>query len=390
MMDSLFGRSDAGLQPLIEEVEDIFGDEETLDEESFFGRKDDNIEPFSGLFSQFGQMMNSLPQLGQLRDMMPFGGGLGCGKLTVIKAGPGFHEEKSYDIGADGHFSEVRPEVSMMHDGLNHANPMDSHFDIEDVEMIPLDNNKVDSEVVEIIEAAPVMDVRGLEEQEPVKEEEAVTEVKEAEELPQLPYLSVLRGEASQEARDWSERLLASYRELAEREYLDTECSHHNLSWSDWVSCLHAKVGVPRWLTAATISLGIIFSLWLCLVIPSTAPKRQKVKTVFIKGEKPSAALNKAVEVAAKAKAKEAEAAGFSPGDYMVAVINVSGQDLPPTYDGLTTVPASPAPSYKSDMASQASVVIPGSPAPSYRSVDGEQALKVNLEPVHEKKESTA
>ena len=107
-------------------------------------------------------------------------------------------------------------------------------------------------------------------------------------------------------------------------------------SWSDWVSCLHAKVGVPRWLTAATISLGIIFSLWLCLVIPSTAPKR-KVKTVFIKGEKPSASLTKAVEVAAKAKAKEAEAAGFNPGDYMVAVINVSGQDLPPTYDGLTT-----------------------------------------------------
>ena len=49
--------------------------------------------------------------------MMPFGGGLGGGKLTVIKAGPGFHEEKSYDIGADGHFSEVTPEVSMMHDG---------------------------------------------------------------------------------------------------------------------------------------------------------------------------------------------------------------------------------------------------------------------------------
>ena len=89
---------------------------------------------------------------------------------------------------------------------------MDSHFDIEDVEMIPMDNNKVDSGVVEIIEAAPVMDVRGLEEQEPVKEEEAVTEVKEAEELPQLPYLSVLRGEASQviTASDWSVRLMLS------------------------------------------------------------------------------------------------------------------------------------------------------------------------------------
>ena len=140
-------------------------------------------------------------------------------------------------------------------------------------------------------------------------------------------------------------------------------------SWSDWVSCLHAKVGVPRWLTAATISLGIIFSLWLCLVIPSTAPKR-KVKTVFIKGEKPSAAIAKAAEVAAKAK--EAEAAGFNPGEYMVAVINVG--DLPPTY-GDVAVPASPAPSYKSDMASQA---VPASPAPSYRSVEGEPGKKLH------------
>ena len=134
-------------------------------------------------------------------------------------------------------------------------------------------------------------------------------------------------------------------------------------SWSDWVSCLHAKVGVPRWLTAATISLGIIFSIWLCLVIPSTAPKR-KVKTLLIKGEKPSAAILKAVkeaEDAAAAKAKEAEASGLKKQDYMVAVINV---DLPPTYGDLT-VPGSPAPSYKSDMAA-----VPASPAPSYKSMD--------------------
>ena len=102
---------------------------------------------------------------------------------------------------------------------VNHANPMDTHFDIEDVEMIPLDNNKVDSDIVEIVEAAPVMDVRGLEEQEPAKEveeeakeEEDVTEVKEleAEELPQLPYLSVLRGDASQviTVYDWSLKTL--------------------------------------------------------------------------------------------------------------------------------------------------------------------------------------
>ena len=47
--------------------------------------------------------------------MMPWSGGVGGGKLTVIKAGPGFHEEKNYDIGADGHITEVKP-VSMIND----------------------------------------------------------------------------------------------------------------------------------------------------------------------------------------------------------------------------------------------------------------------------------
>merc|ERR1712066_1102157 len=176
-----------------------------------------------------------------------------------------------------------------------------------------------------------------------------------------------------EEARLLSEKFLHSYRSMAEREYLDNECSSRNLSWSDWVSCLHAKVGVPRWLTAATISLGIIFS---------TAPKR-KVKTLLIKGEKPSSAILKAVkeaEAAAAAKAKEAEASGYKKEEFMVAVINVG---LPPTY-GDVAAPGSPAPSYKSDMAP-----VPASPAPSYKSMDLEVA-RVALEPVHEKKESTA
>ena len=40
--------------------------------------------------------------------MLPFGEHSG-GKLTVIKAGPGFHEEKSYNIGPDGQFTELKP-----------------------------------------------------------------------------------------------------------------------------------------------------------------------------------------------------------------------------------------------------------------------------------------
>jgi hypothetical protein len=395
MVEGLFGRKDNSLEPLIEEVEQLFGDEEPEDDlerfmeedmfpsgESLFGHKDDDVEPlggFGGLFeqinNQFGRMMSSLPQLENLRGMLPFGGHSG-GKLTVIKAGPGFHEEKNYDIGPDGEIREVKP-VQMVDDALEHENPMDTHFDSNDVEMIHGMINEKDADVKEV-EKAPVMDVRGLEEPEKTSDKPKVS-VEEFHDS-DLPYLSVLRNSFDEEeARLLSQKFLQSYRSMAEREYLDNECSSRNLSWSDWVSCLHAKVGVPRWLTAATISLGIIFSIWLCLVIPSTAPKR-KVKTLFIKGEKPSAALLKAVKEAEAAKAKEAEASGNKKDEYMVAVINV---DLPPTY-GDVALPGSPAPSYKSDMAP-----VPGSPAPSYKSMDVE-ATRVALEPVHEKKESVA
>ena len=183
--------------------------------------------------------------------MMPSFGGVGGGKLTVIKAGPGFHEEKSYNIAADGHLTQTGDvkEVSMLGDGLDHANPMDSQFSSDDVEVFTVDSVKPATEAEE---KSPVMDVRGLEEQKPKQEpkqepEEAKVEAKEfASE--KLPYLSVLRNEVGEsaryldihiyniyylqvgeEARDWSERLLASYRDLAEREYLDTECSSHNL-----------------------------------------------------------------------------------------------------------------------------------------------------------------
>ena len=191
--------------------------------------------------------------------MMPSFGGVGGGKLTVIKAGPGFHEEKSYNIAADGHLTQTGDvkEVSMLGDGLDHANPMDSQFSSDDVEVFTVDSVKPATEAAatEAEEKSPVMDVRGLEEQQPKQEpkqepEEAKVEAKEfASE--KLPYLSVLRNEVGddnryllstyldiyniyylqvgEEARDWSERLLASYRDLAEREYLDTECSSHNL-----------------------------------------------------------------------------------------------------------------------------------------------------------------
>merc|ERR1719177_23355 len=105
-----------------------------------------------------------------------------------------------------------------------------------------------------------------------------------------------------------SQQLLQRYRTLAEQEYRDDyTCNSDHLKWSAWVACLHAKVAVPRWLTAATISLGIVFSVWLCLVIPSSAPK-QRLRALVIKAEKPSAAVAKAKEAEAAASAATAAA----------------------------------------------------------------------------------
>ena len=52
-------------------------------------------------------------------------------------------------------------------------------------------------------------------------------------------------------------------------------------SWGDWFNCLHVRMGLPNWLLVSTVSLGVIFTLWLCLVIPSNPPK-QKVKAARV------------------------------------------------------------------------------------------------------------
>merc|ERR1719209_2593940 len=409
---SLLGHKDDDIEPfgeiigLFEQIMNPMGGLITAipqQNQSILGHKDDDGQ-FKGLFEQIenhmGSLVSAMPQqLGGVRGMLPFGQPTEMGKLTVIKAGPGFHEEKHFDIGPNGKLTEVKP--IQMHDALEHANPMDTHFNSNDVEVFHDEDEDVgnnnESEITEVesakIATEPVMDVRGLEEQEPELPKAEVVESVEDFGAKEYPFLSVLRNTVEENERI-SQQILSKYRAMAEEEYLDdNSCSSHHLKWSDWVACLHAKVGVPRWLTAATISLGIVFSVWLCLVIPSSAPK-QRLRALVIKAEKPSAAVAKAKEAeaaasaaTAAAKAKEAEAAGFDAKDYVVAVVNV---DMPPTYGDCGPAPGSPAPSYKSDMAGP---VVPGSPAPSYKSVDipvekEEKGEKAELEPVHEKKDA--
>merc|ERR1711892_1197148 len=393
--------------------------------ENFFGRKDDDIELVNGIMGDFmNKIFQSLPsQGGALRRLPGFPGTHSGGQMTIIKAGPGFREQQTFDIGPDG---QLREQKHFEEDALEHENPMDAHFDINDVEMFHDEDSDVSKngsvetmqkmlkeepkEEEDELESEPVMDVRMVEEHfshpveivethEPEVEEPALSlKTEDFERLiaaePQvqrdsLPFLSVLRNTVAENER-LSQQLLRQFQELHRAQARgwgqdDNTCSSHHMRWSDWVACLHAQTGIPRWLTAATISLGIIFSVWLCLVIPSAAPK-QKIKALVIKkAEKPSVAAAKASEgeasASAKAKAKEAEALGLT-----VSVVSV---DMPPLY-----TPGSPAPSYKSDMAPPA---VPGSPAPSYRSIDipveGAQGTSVTLEPaVHgeEKKESVA
>jgi len=397
--------------------------------EEFFGRKDDDVEPFHGLVNGFmsgfmDKILKSLPsQANNLRSFSPFGSPVHhTGQMTIIKAGPGFREEQHFDIGPDG---ELVEQEHFKQDALEHENPMDTHFDFNDVEVFhdndediakigdveimgKNDSTESDEDSAEGLVSEPVMDVRMVEEHEklPVEEpekhqklvkEEEEKEVKDTEagekqiaaveaQAQEFPFLSVLRNTVAENER-LSQELLSQFQEYHRSRGWgdDNTCSNHHMKWSDWVACLHQKTGIPRWLTAATISLGIIFSVWLCLVIPTSAPKQKLRALVIKKADKPSVAAAKAkeAEASAVAKAKEAEAS------LSVSVVTV---DMPPTY-----TPGSPAPSYKSDMAAP---VVPGSPAPSYRSVDipaeGSKDKTVQLEPVEpavhgeDKKESVA
>merc|ERR1719513_518231 len=213
MVEGLFGRKDDDiLEPLLEEA--LFGDEdedaEEFIQESLFGRKDNDIEPFGGfegLFEQInnhmGRLMSAMPQqLGGVRGMLPFGQPTEMGKLTVIKAGPGFHEEKHFDIGPNGKLTEVEP--IQMHDApinsVEHANPMDTHFNSNDVEVFHDKDEDVaknsESAVTEAesekVEKEPVMDVRGLEDQEPELPKAEDVQTVEDFGAKEYPFLSVL------------------------------------------------------------------------------------------------------------------------------------------------------------------------------------------------------
>merc|ERR1719167_424987 len=94
-------------------------------------------------------MMQSIPEIPRIENLnpwsaFPFGrpSKSGGGKITVVNAGPGFVEEKHYDIKPDGEIVEVTtaPRSQQLqlidNDGLSHNNPMDVNVVDAEVELI--------------------------------------------------------------------------------------------------------------------------------------------------------------------------------------------------------------------------------------------------------------
>jgi len=405
----------------------------------FLGRKDteevelegnsggSSINDFlSSINDQMNSMMQSMPAMPRIDNLnpwtaFPFGQqSKSGGKITVVNAGPGFIEEKHYDIKPDGEIVEVTNAPRLVdNDGLNHNNPMESKVLDAETEVIqpefdpadlpadeaesdvrdklkdePAAANDGDSPIetvadVEKIDNAPVDNADTAGDNNVVVNKEAAMAIPLVEARPELkmdlsevdPFLHILRNSISERERSqlynkYQYKLLNS-RNHNNQQYVDNNsCSSEHLRWSDWVGCVHVRLGVPRWLTAATIALGIVFSVWLCFIIPTAAPK-QRLAHLMIHTEKlalPSTVKSKQLTTA-EAKAAEAEASN----EAVIAVIKV---DLPPSYGDVT--PGSPAPSYKSDMLP----AVPGSPAPSYKSVDLPVKMSDDdkpLEPVHGK-----
>jgi len=299
---------------------------------------DARVQNTSGSDNLFGDMFNSMHQ--SMQEMMKgFMGAAssgqdhtqernedgklvhGGGELVVIKSGPGFHEEKKYMLGPDADIEKILD--SNMNDMLSHENPMDKlGVDSDQVEVFGTDPEKLTNELDKFIaDSDPWGITNDLH--------------LEGPKLPETGLKSRHLDESHRQRTNFEE-LFKEQQQQPRFIYVDAPnvCAQEKskMSWGDWFNCLHVRMGLPNWLLVSTVSLGVIFTLWLCLVIPSNPPK-QKVK---------------AARVPKNVNVKELEANGHiatiimppPAADLEKAIIYsdyipVSKVDLPPSYDDL-------------------------------------------------------
>lgn len=260
---------------------------------------------FRRMNNQMNQMLSSMKSsMSSMMSKDPFEDmpalGTNGGKMYIMESGPGYHKEKSYDIGPNGKMTLINNDM------IDRSNPLDEQStdenEVEVFEASPENQvwNQIDKQFAKMIEEddLKIRDTNpNMINIEPIFH----TMDRKNVEGPRLPET----GLRSRDAR----------RDL---------CYSHSqdMKWSDWTSCLHFKLGVPRWVMTTSICMGIIFLLWLCLVIPSNAPK-QRVKST----ETTPDILNP----------KEIEANNAKEVEAMTIVVSEKkedlSQDLPPAYD---------------------------------------------------------
>merc|ERR1712156_408537 len=231
---------------------------------------------FRRMNSQMDQMLNSMKS-----------------SMSSMMSKDVHHEEKTYDIGPNGKMTLIE------NDSIDRKNP--------------LDEKTVEENEVEVFE--PKTDILNQIDQQLAK---MIVEEEKEESRQTHPKLINIEP-IFREGPRLPETGLRS-RDL---------CYSHsqNMKWSDWASCLHFKLGVPRWVMTTSICMGIIFLLWLCLVIPSNAPK-QRVKSTAT-----TPYIINAKEIEANANAKEIEAMTIVSEKKENLV-----QDLPPSYDDVANL----------------------------------------------------
>jgi len=196
-----------------------------------------------------GQMMKQMnQQMGQMMQSMKSGAGdiMSGGKMYVMKSGPGYHEEKTYDIGPEGQMTLIE------NDQMAKVNELEDKMEDHDVEVFD-----------------PEMLMKGFEKQVRETSEREEDNEKWIEEMDQELVNHMVNDLEGPQLPETGLRSKPK----------DSLCRMDGLQWSEWSKCLHLNMGMPKWLVISSLCLGIIFLLWLCLVIPSNAPK-QRVKKI--------------------------------------------------------------------------------------------------------------
>jgi len=300
----------------------------------------------SGVRSMFDQMQQQMQSM--MRNAMHEGGEPSSspgshdedphGRMVVFRSGPGFSSKKTYDFGPDGVVTKTETNGDRIGgDMIARHNPLERYFDSSEVDV--LEDNKVDDDErstekdddVSFEEDffASAADSSSSSSEEPRKEEDIDHEIRDIiqDRVREMQAIesdasrlasATVRGYDFEGPRLPDEGLRSGIRDHVLRILRRQDiCGRDDTSWSEWVSCLHLRMGLPRWLTAVSLSLGVVFVIWLCLVIPQNAPRQR-------------------LRLAAHAKEIEAMQTAKMQPQYVSTITATSG---PPSYEKLEQPP---------------------------------------------------